>query len=51
MQPLEVAHVCVSGTISAIDSVFADPSAAAGISRLNHDLAELSADCKETVGG
>jgi cytoskeletal protein RodZ len=49
-QQLDVAHACMSGTISAIDSVFAAPSAKAGVARLNRDLADLSADCKESVG-
>lgn len=49
-QQLDVAQACMSGTISAIDSVFAAPNAKAGVNRLNHDLAALSADCKESVG-
>jgi septal ring factor EnvC (AmiA/AmiB activator) len=48
---LAVAQACNRGTVAAIDSVFSAPSVTAGIARLNHDLAQLSSDCQETVGG
>lgn len=48
-QQLDVAQACSSGTISAIDSAFAAPTAKAGINRLNSELASLSKDCDENV--
>jgi hypothetical protein len=49
-QQLDVAQACSKGTISAIDSAFAAPTAKAGINRLNAELAALSKDCDENIG-